>query len=335
MTETPHDALFKAAFETPSDAATLLRGVLAPDIVDAIAWDTLATVRGSFVDAELAGRHADLLFSAALGEQRVLIHVLLEHQSTNDPEMPLRVLIYLVRIWERFRKDPANDGEPLPAILPVIISHAPGGWTAPRTFHEMFASGVVALPSVAAVTPRFEIVVQDLARYSNDDLHRLALSYFPALAIWALRDVRAPDRLLANLESWAHAFVEAERSPQGIGAIEQVLRYLSYVLDDLDLQKIRARLAILTPAAETTVMTTFAERLLNQGREEGREAGREEGREVGKAEARVDVLVKLLALRFGTVTAEHRARIEAADADALDRYVERVLTAPSIDAVLA
>jgi predicted transposase YdaD len=315
--------LFKAAFETPSDAASLLRSVLSPDVVNAIAWDTLAAVRGSFVDPELAGRHTDLLFSANLVDQRVLIYVLLEHQSTSDPEMPLRVLVYLVRIWERFRKESANEGEPLPPIIPIVISHASGGWTAPRTFHEMFAPSVVALPSVAALLPSFAIVVEDLARYSNADLRRLALSCFPTLAVWALRDARDPQRLLANLEHWAHAFVEAQLSPRGLAAIEQLLRYFSYVLDDLDLEKFRDKLEALAPGTETTAMATLAERLLNQGREEGR------------CEARVEVLVKQLALRFGTVTAEQRATIDASSAEALDRYIERVLTAASIDAVLA
>ena len=74
-------------------------------------------------------------------------------------------------------------------------------------------------------------------------------------------------------------------------------------------------------------MATPAERLLNQGREEGREEGR--------CEARVEVLVKQLALRFGTVTAEQRATIDASSGEALDRDIERVLTAASIDAVLA
>jgi len=74
-------------------------------------------------------------------------------------------------------------------------------------------------------------------------------------------------------------------------------------------------------------MGTLAERLLSQGREEVREEVREE--------ARVEVLLKLLALRFGAVAPAHRAMTEAATAEARDRYIERVLTAATIAAVLA
>jgi hypothetical protein len=52
-------------------------------------------------------------------------------------------------------------------------------------------------------------------------------------------------------------------------------------------------------------------------------------------EGRSDVLRKLLALRFGTLRPEHEARLSSATAEELDRWVERVLTAKTIEDVLA
>lgn len=54
-----------------------------------------------------------------------------------------------------------------------------------------------------------------------------------------------------------------------------------------------------------------------------------------RREGREDVLLKLLGLRFGPVPAEIRARVEAATLDELDTWVERVLTAATLDDVLA
>lgn len=138
MTDSPHDALFKAAFETPLHAAGMFRAALPRALGDAVAWDTIAALPGSFVDPELADRHTDLLFAATLSERPVLLYLLLEHQSSNDRAMPLRMLVYLVRIWERHCKDPKHAGASLPTIIPVVVSHAPGGWTSPRHFHAMF-----------------------------------------------------------------------------------------------------------------------------------------------------------------------------------------------------
>src|SRR4051812_38544168 len=93
MTSRPHDALFRSAFESPEAAAALLRELLPVPVRDAITWDTLHRESGSFIDVALADRHSDLLFSARLragrGKAKALLYLLLEHQSTADPTMPL------------------------------------------------------------------------------------------------------------------------------------------------------------------------------------------------------------------------------------------------------
>lgn len=98
------------------------------------------------------------------------------------------------------------------------------------------------------------------------------------------------------------------------------------VSDDLQLDEIRAKLRGLDPAAEQVAMT-----IAEQMRREGAAEGLAEGLVAG----RVQVLTKLLTLKFGVVSAEQMARIEAANVAQLDRYVERVLTAETLDAVLA
>ena len=45
------------------------------------------------------------------------------------------------------------------------------------------------------------------------------------------------------------------------------------------------------------------------------------------------MLRKQLAIRFGPLEPAAEARIAAASPETLDRYVERILTAPSLDAV--
>jgi hypothetical protein len=52
-------------------------------------------------------------------------------------------------------------------------------------------------------------------------------------------------------------------------------------------------------------------------------------------EGHTHVLRKLLALKFGALRPEHEARLSSATLDELDRWVERVLTAKTIEDVLA
>lgn len=58
-------------------------------------------------------------------------------------------------------------------------------------------------------------------------------------------------------------------------------------------------------------------------------------REEGKAEGRASVLLELLGLRFGSLPATTRARVETATATELEAWIGRLLTATSLDDALA
>ena len=80
---------------------------------------------------------------------------------------------------------------------------------------------------------------------------------------------------------------------------------------------------------------TSIERL---GREEGHKEGRKEGHKEGYKEGRQQgealVLMRLIELKFGPPSEAVRAQINAADADTLLRWSERILTAQSLEEVL-
>jgi len=68
--------------------------------------------------------------------------------------------------------------------------------------------------------------------------------------------------------------------------------------------------------------SNFARRHFGQGKEEGR------------AEGRAEVVLKLLALRFGPLNEGIQARIQRARDTQVDAVVERVLTARTLEEVL-
>ena len=86
---------------------------------------------------------------------------------------------------------------------------------------------------------------------------------------------------------------------------------------------------------------TIAEELIRKGRQEGLQAGLQAGRQEGlqdgiargRTEGRRETLRKLLELKFGPISAELVAVVQSAEAPELERYLERVLTADSPDAV--
>jgi putative YhgA-like transposase len=257
-----------------------------------------------------------------------LLHVLLEHQSTADPAMPLRALSYRTRIWNRCRKQRPEAW--LPPILTVLVSHVPGGWTTSRSLDDMFDPGVLAIPDLGASVPRCSMVIEDLADLTDGDLQARSLAAFQKLALWLLRDARAPRRLLDSFDTWIGAFGEAERAPAGVDAITALLTYLFRVIGPVHRDELRAKLRKLGPRTEEISMT-IAEQL----HEEGLVKGREEGLARGRQEGRIAALQSMLVSRFGAqaLDATWQARLQAATAAAIDRYLQRIVVADSLAAV--
>jgi predicted transposase/invertase (TIGR01784 family) len=74
-----------------------MESLVPPSIAGRIDWRTLNVLDASFIDPELSERQTDLLYSAKLGGREALIYVLLEHQSSEDRWMVLRMLAYVTR----------------------------------------------------------------------------------------------------------------------------------------------------------------------------------------------------------------------------------------------
>jgi hypothetical protein len=164
----PHDKLFKETFTNVAHAAAELRAVLPTEVVALLRWETLRLESGNFEVASERRRFCDLLFSCerASDRGRALVYVLFEHQSSDTPSMMLRMLRYMVQIWERWLE--TKQGLPLPPILPVVLSHDERGWRSARRFADLFEADEGTLTLLRRFVPDFEIVVDDIAKVTDD-----------------------------------------------------------------------------------------------------------------------------------------------------------------------
>lgn len=323
MTAQPHDAFFKAAFQHPEHARALVQHAL-PSLSSQFDWTTLRGDPASFVDPALQQHHTDLLFSVQVQGEPAHIYVLFEHQSTVDHDMALRVLNYLARIWKRHRIHRRTG--PLPLIVPIVITNAPGGWYGPRWFHDLCSPHPSTIDGIAELIPSFNLHIMELSEYGNEQLRAWALAAFPKAAMFALRDVRDPDKLLQDFEHWGPYVAEAYQAPSGMDAIAQLMRYIAKASPNLNIEAFRAKIGQYLPEAEAELMTIY-EQALQEGLQRGIQQGIHQGR--------VLTLVRLLELKFGELPSEYSARLQRATAEELDRYDERVLTADSLAAVFA
>ncbi len=103
-------------------------GVREP-FVQEIGPDDLFTVDKSFVSEEMITRESDIIYRVGRGEEDLYVFVLVEFQSTPDTTMPVRVLSYVMRLYEQLLV--SRRSLPLPAVLPIVLYNGFDPWRVP------------------------------------------------------------------------------------------------------------------------------------------------------------------------------------------------------------
>jgi hypothetical protein len=166
----PHDALFRAAFGRADLAASELALVLPIAVTERLDWATLEHTGGSLVDAELRHVHADMIYSVRSTDGHpALVYVLFEHQSSFDPWMPLRMLRYVVRLWEQWLRE-HPEASRVPLILPVVLHHSDEGWRASPELRSVLDASPEMLEATRALVPHFTFVLDDVSAQTLDEL---------------------------------------------------------------------------------------------------------------------------------------------------------------------
>ncbi|HTN86117.1 MAG TPA: Rpn family recombination-promoting nuclease/putative transposase, partial [Sorangium sp.] len=210
----------------------------------------------------------------------------------------------------------------LPPIMPVLIHHSDTGWTAARAFQDIVA---VEGPERAALLPhipRFEVRLVDVSGGRAADLVEQALTALGKVVLWCLSVAGDDARLEREIGRIAAALDEVLQAPNGLAALEALLRYLVATHERLSVRKIGGILEKAAgPRAQEAVVTALDE-IERRGERRGR------------AQGRAQTLLDVLAVRFGALPAEVSARILAADEATLVTWTARVLTAPTPEDVL-
>ena len=260
----PHDRLFRAVFSDASEAASLLRDVLPEFVRDSLDWASLTLTPGTFVDEELRLSETDLLYQvehAGTG-QPASVYVLLEHQSSPDPLMRLRLLRYSCRIWEADLRD--NPGRrPLRTIVPVVFYQGTSAWTYSTEFSDLFSEATRVWPW----TPRFSHVLLDQTTLTPETVTGKVRTRIVQLLLMAASGhcthaaLRLAAELAATLEagdpSNLNLFIEClttTQDPEGIDLFDEVMKDRGIDIG--------------------ATLMTYAQEMMEKGRAEGEASGR-------------------------------------------------------------
>ena len=335
----PHDAYFRSVFSAPARFAGLIRACLPPGALEALDLSALQFESQRYVEESLRDFEADLVARVPLrspwaNDEAPYLCVLLEHQRTPDVFMALRLLVSCARIWEQHRK--ANpSSRALPPIVPIVVYHGPPGqpaWPAPRTLHELMPV-LELVPELAPWVPNLSMCLDELCLRSYSELDARALDEQGRVALLALKHSRGRD-IDERATGWS-ARVRADDAtrPRDLRGLIQLLHYVVSAAPHLQEQTMQNIIHTLPLPEQAEEGKTLAVRWMERGEALGEALGEARGEARGRALGERQVLRRLLAHRFGTLPAEVDARLEAADVEAMERWAERLLDAPTLDDV--
>ena len=198
-----HDAAYRLLFSHPRMVEDLLRGFAAPGWSDSLDFSTLEKLPSELVSDDLRRRSGDGVWRVRFRDEWLYVLVLLEFQSTVDPHMALRILVYTGLLYQDLiRRRAAGDDSRLPPVLPVVLYNGPQRWTASADMSELIAPVGEGLARYQPVQRYF---VLDAGSRGDDDLPWGNL----VSAVVRLENSRTP----ADLKRVVDALVDWLRGP--------------------------------------------------------------------------------------------------------------------------
>ncbi len=324
----PNDKLLKATFSVPENARAFFENHLPADLAAALEWSSLALEACTFIDPQFASSESDLLFHIRLHQSDAFLYLLFEHQSTEDPRMALRLLSYIVRIWERFAKTNAPPAK-LPAILPVVLAQGKRPWKTSTRLEDIIDLPPAFAHVLRAWQPTLAYHLMELVRMPYE-----AIAGTPE-GIVTLRALKAqPMNELLGDALWDEPLLFL--IPED--ALERILRYILNAEANVSLFEERIKKIRIKPLQTKTM--TLAEQLIQKGKMEGKLEGKlegeREGLQRGKTEGQLrafrTAVLRALEIRHGAFPEGIREAVESIhDPLRLEKLLETAFRSDSIE----
>ncbi|WP_375329713.1 Rpn family recombination-promoting nuclease/putative transposase [Candidatus Tisiphia endosymbiont of Nemotelus uliginosus] len=163
MTKRPkHDQLFKKIMGNEIAAQEFLEYYLPNNFKEKIDLSKIKIEQESYIEESLRRKYSDIIYSVRTkNDESAFIYVLLDHQSTSDYWMALRLWRYTLLLCERHKK----NEDKLPLICPIIMYNGVDKYHAPRNLWNLFTDSEQAKK---LMTEDYQLV--DLQSMSDDEI---------------------------------------------------------------------------------------------------------------------------------------------------------------------
>jgi hypothetical protein len=325
-----------------------------PDLAARLEIDRAQRINRTLIPPDLRKQESDLIFRLPYRTQpeaegevgEVLVYVLLEHQSSHDRLMLLRLLLYMAQLWAEQRRQAEASNIPdaqfqLIPVIPIIFYTGEESWTSPLNLAHLMELP----PELARFVPGWETLFLNLHGKSVEELTRFSTAIGYALQVW-----QAENKPLEELEG---AVREALTGLEGLPK-EQAgswLRMAWFLVLLAFHRRERSEYEVLLAEVQAQARSskfgvreegkqmgqTMAQYVEQRGIEIGEQRGEQRGIQIGEQRGRTlalrSAVTTVLTARFGELPVEISSVLEQAGVDQLEVWLERAATAESLDAV--
>jgi len=282
----PHDKRYKFLFSHPEFVQELFVGFLPEPVREAVVFETLERVNASFVSEKLKHREGDIIWKVQLkGGEPLYLYLLLEFQSSDDRRMPLRMLQYVLSLYEHLiREKQVSVDQGLPPVLPVVLYNGDKRWQTPTSLEKLIRSPAF----LARWQPKMEYLLLDEGAF---DKQQLAEQDLFIAAIFELDAPGPVEDVVAVAQRLSALWRKHPLAPELAEAIKDWF-YDALLMQGVDKQQIRQLLeGEITMFGEKFVrwQAQTLQKGIEKGKELGRQEGREEGRELALQEAAINL----------------------------------------------
>lgn len=134
----PHDNSYKQFFSHPEMVKDLLIGFIHQEWIKQLDFNTLETVKSSFVTDDLREREDDIIWRVRWGQEWVYVYLLIEFQSRVDKFMAVRIMNYVSLLYQDLiKQDQLTANQRLPPVFPIVLYNGERRWKAAQNVKEL------------------------------------------------------------------------------------------------------------------------------------------------------------------------------------------------------
>lgn len=208
--------------------------------------------------------------------------LLVEHQSTQDYKMPLRIMKYILRICDDYLKK--NKGRKIPLIYPILFYGGVTKYVAPLSLWSLFNNSERAKEFI---TKPIQLV--ETNKFRKEDIRGRD---YAGLMMYFMSKISERD-----IFPFLHEVIESITKISKDGDIEYIESILYYILDKADSEKVDGIFSEFKKAVtieHSEVIMTIAERLEQRGVIKGKEVGIQIGIEKGIEKRNKEIALNML-----------------------------------------